>query len=266
MKIKTLAAAAALALSANANAAFNPGSMVLSLTASNPGLDALVSMSVDLGEQALGFERNTVAGGDLLVDGSAQEQAVVNFLSTWAGSAITYDLAGTWREDDATIGGQEREKRSGLVVSGGAVQGVVETPNVSGGIGKTNVWVSDIATVAAGDIAASFNPADGKPGGSRTPDHLLNDLVASQATTLGMELDLYSFEFYTTFVDEPLFPGSPITVTKPLLDFDVDPAGNIVLSGDGMTLAYTPVPLPAAVWMFGAAVLGIAGFARRKAS
>jgi len=39
---------------------------------------------------------------------------------------------------------------------------------------------------------------------------------------------------------------------------------NIAGSGDCSTIAVSPVPVPAAVWLFGTGLLGLTGFARRK--
>ncbi len=268
MKFKMLVAAAAIAASANATAAFSPGTMVLTLLAKDATQNTNVSLSVDLGIQALGFEQGILPSGDLLADGSAEEMAVTNFLSTYSGASITYDLAGTWVAANETVGSQERTGRVGLVMSANSLVQADETQinpaTISGsGVGNTNVWVDQVGQVAGTDISAIFDPADSTPGGAERPEHNLSNL-AVQRTALGLGMDLYSFESYVVSELVEVAPGVFLPGEETFADLDL--AGTISLSADGTTLAYSAIPLPAAAWLFGTAILGLAGVARRRAA
>jgi hypothetical protein len=79
-------------------------------------------------------------------------------------------------------------------------------------------------------------------------------LLGGFAPSIGETFDILTAVTITGEFDNLIFPV-----------FD-DRTFDILYLGDRVRLTTTVVPLPAAVWLFGAAVLGLAGFARRRAA
>jgi hypothetical protein len=79
-------------------------------------------------------------------------------------------------------------------------------------------------------------------------------LLGGFAPSMGETFDILTAVTVTGEFDNLIFPV-----------FD-DRTFDILYLGDRVRLTTTVVPLPAAVWLFGAAVLGLAGFARRRAA
>lgn len=58
--------------------------------------------------------------------------------------------------------------------------------------------------------------------------------------------------------------GAPASLSSTGLN--VTEPGNVLFFGQWSSVVLTPVPVPAAIWLFGSGVLGLAGVSRRKRS
>jgi len=115
------------------------------------------------------------------------------------------------------------------------------------------------------------NPFRGQASdGSATLDNALNTFVGVQGTTtFGNSIDFrYVFGRNRTFID-PLF-GDEVTALTFNAAEDQLLLGQFTLTAQGLSFSaeggQTAVPLPAAVWMFGAGLMGVLRLNRRKAA
>jgi hypothetical protein len=243
VKLKAVAAAVALAISGAASAsAIAPDGLYFSAY----DLTNNTSIVVNLGETAAQFRANPSAPISLAGDGLSGLTAFLGSAdlaaTRWTVLAITDDGTGANVPPSNLYGGLSTSTNITTVYPdwgsfGGldaTVTGNVTYLNlVNNHLGSSNYWTT------SGQDAFHFAGQDGG--------------VGFEGTTTG----LGAMAFYSFFADptNSYFGGAFTTFP-----------GTWTLTADSLSyLAGTAVPLPAAVWLFGSGLLGLAGIGRRKA-
>jgi hypothetical protein len=212
------------------------------------------SILVNLNKTATQFFADPTAGFSL---GSTAATALGNYLST-------ANLAGfRWNVIAVLNDGSNDGTTASPFYGGLATSKNIETTLPSWGIfGGLESYVGDVQTfislsnpnLASSDVwvtsgqGALQSPAESTIGFSQFP----GDLGAVGET----------LSFYRFFADQsdPLFNGSFVKYSS----FTLNLAGNVASLVYNGTTGGTEVPLPAAVWLFGSALLGFAGIGRRR--
>ncbi len=249
MKLKLIAAASCLALSSIANAAINPGSdmdqggeLIFSVWDSASSTSYTLDLGIDMRE----FDQNATYAYDLSTDANWME-------FTTGAESMTWDVAGSDRASGmpsvngimmtARIG--EDTSVMGLQHSGyntlqsNIEQYIIKLDGLENDVSLDNSYFRN-----GGDYAGSTSVWGSFAGN------------LSVATTAGQG-DSMEFWSLTTGVIEGRRPSPTAEHTKL--------AGTWTLSGDSLIYtAAAPVPVPAAVWLFGSALAGLVGISRRR--
>ena len=142
--------------------------------------------------------------------------------------------------------------------------------------GSTNIPVTLIwdaagffAAISTGDTAWFVDSTSSANAISSTEDYVIQSPFGTFTGSLGAApIAMTTFNTAGTTLSS-IFPltsdgisGSPMT-TAPFLGFNV----NLDLTEiSAVTVVYSPVPVPAAVWLFGSGLMGLVGFVRRRNS
>lgn len=125
-----------------------------------------------------------------------------------------------------------------------------------GGVGLLNNYLNDSNNTNGANVSTA---ADGisywafQPGGFQGS---FNGLFTPASGLVGTALDLVLFE--VTFLGDFI---NPATFAQTVLgSLTLDASGNLNFT------SAAPIPLPAAVWLFGTALAGLIGFGRRRAA
>lgn len=158
-------------------------------------------------------------------------------------------------EDDGTYGVGGFGTSSDTGRGGGTLAMWLRFAPVTAGKGaKLNILFEDLDLMGANDPTGFFETVDvfDKNGVSLTDKitHISNPLVAGNAATQQLLQVLLP-----ALVDNPLYVR---------LDFTANYTGWGRNTPEYLTAQVTQTPLPAAVWLFGSALLGFIGLSRRK--
>jgi hypothetical protein len=253
MKLKALAAVVALAFAGSANAAFETdgmpgigagtgaGSVVLSVVDDTATTDS--SIAIDLGILSSDILNGAVSMGTML----SNHAELNSFLSS---------ATGTVKWDITAIINDGTSLDMGMLQT--VVGGVMPTHNDAdafNAMGGQSSWMDGIRGVAGSNTWAIFADAT-QPGGHYGPGSDYEASVNSYVTdaALGDTVD---------FLAILAGYGATHGFGTDLEDF------TLAWDGSNATLTYgaaSVVPVPAAAWLFGSAMLGMVGVARRKAA
>lgn len=191
----------------------------------------------------------TVAALALALGMGSAQAALWNF--TLTGEVVYAD-----EPNDYNLSGQTVDPMNppyGIPGSGSpvTVTGIFDDAVLSGGTGTIDFSIGNFYgndfTVTAG--AVTFTPGEVFSG---TPSLLLDSMNIDYANG--------GFSFYATDID------TGATFNAYFDAFDGDDANYMLISGMWTDFSVTPVPVPAAVWLFGSGLLGLVGIARRKSA
>jgi hypothetical protein len=252
MKLKALAAVVALAFAGSANAAFETdgmpgigvgngsGSVVLSVVDDTASTDT--SIAIDLGILSGDILNGAVTMGTML----SNHAELNSFLASATGN-VKWDITAIVNDANSYDLGM-------LQTVVGGVMPTHDYSSVTGAMGAQGSWMDGIRGVAGSDTFATFADAT-KPGGHYGPgsdaDAALNSYITD--ANLGDTVDFLAI----------MAGYGPAGWGKDLQDF------TLAWDGSNATLTYgaaSVVPVPAAAWLFGSAMLGMVGVARRKAA
>jgi hypothetical protein len=251
MKLKALAAVVALAFAGTANAAFDrdgvglltgtgAGSVVLSVVDDTSSVDT--SIAIDLGVVSGEFMDGTVSG--VILTGNAD---LNDFLSSATGT-VKWDVVATHNSSTTYDNGV-------LQTVVGGVMPAHSTQQATNAMNQQGSWMDSIKGVATGNVAIFADAT--APGGhyDTTGRHqaIASGSPYASESLLGETVDFLAI----------LGEYGPNAMGKDLLDFTLN------WDGSNATLNYgtaAVVPVPAAAWLFGSAMLGMVGVARRKAA
>jgi hypothetical protein len=185
---------------------------------------------------------DNVADGTVVLTGNADLNA---FLSGTSGT-VKWDVTGIVNN------GLNGDFAMLQTVVGGAMP-AHNDQTVMNAMGAQGAWYNSIAGVATGDVAIFADAT--APGGHFDFNSQIPASVNQYPTDslLGDTVDFLAI----------LADYGPSGTGKDLLDF------TLVWDGSNATLTYgtaAVVPVPAAAWLFGSAMLGMVGVARRKAA
>jgi len=158
-----------------------------------------------------------------------------------------------------------------VTYEGNLVEGVVRTGQVG-----NNGWHSDVASDVDfwffhGVAGQQYTlRADRIDPGLDTALSLYEGITASDESTFVHDADFGGLTFIDSADDEIPYAGGPygdplLTFTAPSTGFYTVAIGDYLGDGTGpfnYQIQLTPVPLPAAVWLFGSGLLGLVGFRR----
>lgn len=253
MKFRAIFAMAVLMLVSigSANAALttqaNPGSATAAFvfldtdTATSYTVDTGITLSSlftpQTGGASTGFSINVLSilgiGPMDLLDGSGGgfDWSFVGGVVGNAGTGVGYDLVGL----------------------GGYVAGFEDPdmPPMLASSNTTNQTVDNLQTLFDGTANTTGSAASGENGafdGAAWGGNFGN-AISENAFTSGNTMTLWGYA--------DTFDGSALGV-------EIVALGTLVLDQLTGQLTYTPVPVPAAVWFLGSALLGLVGFSRRK--
>lgn len=182
-------------------------------------------------------------------------------------TATTYDVSGLFSVYDPTSTLIADESNTPVTGSYNDVTGIMSLSSVQPFFGQNWIADGDIITTPGlydidtieGGLITGIEVAEGQWFG-----HLLFDWGPSMDTDLVLVWDVThqldgSIELVSTDVISDFFPmgsGAPghPTIEGPTVGFSYS-----------FDLLLTPVPVPAAAWLFGSGLLGLIGVARRKA-
>lgn len=254
---KAIAVAVALAAASGANAAWvsgtNGSAGELLLTVWNPVTE--VAFSQDLGI----LTADVIAGN--IADGTTISLSSAGLAHVGVGSGLSWNIAGADTLSalyDPTSG----RMNSGMVFTNtglvpttpvdifGTVQGYINTgfPN-AGNIMASGVG-TDPTVLTSGNLAhAGEDPIWGNQlGGILQNNQEIN-------ATAGLDGDTIEMLALTAIVNDP---------TVFTYDNVIESLGYWTFDSVAGTLTYSAVPVPAAAWLFGSALMGLAGVARRR--
>jgi hypothetical protein len=248
MKLKALAAVVALAFAGTANAAFEndgstvstgsgngSGSVVLSVVDDTASVDT--SIAIDLGITSGDVLYGSVSG--VLLTGNADLNA---FLASATGT-VKWDVTAIIND------GTTYELGMLQTVTSGTMPTHVDA-DVFNAMGRQGAWMNDISHKASGNVAIFADATSTGGHYDSTGNHQTPASVNSYATESGLGDSVDFLAILAGYGPE----GLGKTLSK--LKFDYT-GGNATLS---------VVPVPAAAWLFGSALLGMVGVARRKAA
>ena len=144
--------------------------------------------------------------------------------------------------------------------------GLAGAYSVSGGSGLSDATTLDLlsalAVSADGDLAATL----GLPGTINNSPFSINPTgsVSNLLTIGGWQIDITSFTVVDQTVDFLTLEGTGGISGN---GFDLTPTQwtlSAQATGGTYSMALAAIPVPAAVWLFGSGLLGLAGLARRK--
>ena len=187
------------------------------------------------------------------------------FLYASNASATTYDISGLFSSYDPTSALIEDQSNKPVTGTYDDVTDVMNLNSVEPFFGLH--WNADgdiITTPGSYDVdtgegwITSIEVGEGQWFG-----HLLYDWAATQDIDLVLVWDVThkldgSIELVSTDVISDLFPTGSGAPGHPVID------GATVGFTYNFDLLLTPVPVPAAVWLFGSGLLGLVGISRRK--
>ena len=247
MKLKLIAAASCLALSSIANAAINPGSdyaeggeLILSVWDSN----TTTSYTLDLGVATRDFN-----GEDTYVYDLSSDQNWIEFTS--GAQSMTWDVAGSDRDSavpstNGVMTTAQIDRDSSVTAVGYNMFNTMQT-NVEQYIQLLDGIVADYS-----GNDSYFLSGGGYAGSTGTWGSFAGNFDFTTAT-YGDSLEFWNL---TTTGNKRL--------KKPLHS---KLAGKWTLADNQLIYtAAAPVPVPAAVWLFGSALAGLVGVSRRKRS
>lgn len=247
MNFKKIAAAVALAaVAVNANAAFDidgstgvgtgngSGSVVLALLNDTTNVDT--SLSVDLGITTGEFLAGSVAFGNLLDPAAAA--AVAKFVAASTGT-ISWDVVGR-------INDGPNVKIGFLSTVTSYTGNAITQSSLFSAAGGQGTWIASNFANANSGADSMVEYADATSiGGALDPNH--TNILVNQRVAMGD-----SAMFDAVLFDTTTGGGTPLNLG--------------VMTFDGASLEYAAVPVPAAVWLFGSALVGLVGAARRRAA
>lgn len=269
MKYKAIIAAAALAASSVANAITDPfpGGSSLVLTAFdntssfllNDGVTtetAARGIVVDLGVDFNGFLANPAAAFSSFSLGTLWNDTFFNVTDADGDLAASDVNNIRWNITAAIDTGLPSQLQ--LLTSIATGNTPVATNNqVSNAIVQLGdlFGAADTVGAAPGNPIGSTSAAASNPA-SNYSTNFDNQVGFNNTVGLGETISLFALGITTQFVfgQEQIVPGNAASVSNP---FDAQ----YTLFADG---SFAPVPIPGAVWLFGAGLFGLVGVARRR--
>jgi hypothetical protein len=258
--LKAIAAAVTLAVAGTANAAIdgtadgynNVGGTELVLTIFNASLNKSESFDLFSGSDTLGW-------GDFSSTGSYSFNAGASTLlseagTTWNIMAVDSDTNGTGADPSA----YGTRVMTTVNNAGGAIDNTLLAQSAS--YGQTYV---DALNNQAGHAAT--DGSDSSTGGSSYWGLQMNTQFmpgfGGTTAAVGGEMAFILAQETYTGVDVTPFGNSPTGASTSVNPY----AGKWSLSSTG-ALTYSAVPVPAAVWLLGSALIGLVGVSRRRGS
>lgn len=208
-----------------------------------------------------GFSLTALAGG---ATGSFEDANLTSFLAADApGDTVDWLVVGAGNTNTSPLG---------VVSTGGTLATALNTIRTQNGstLSGWNVELTQATSLLNGLITASTTPTANSwlgtnngtlAGNSFAPFGTTTDVSnlggnTGQVATAG----LGSVTLYSVSAANPS-GGSPGSVT-PVLDVSLSTANGLTFSA----ISTAPVPVPAAVWLLGSGLLGLAGVSRRKST
>jgi hypothetical protein len=269
-KMKTLVVASALVFAGSANAAIDGGSSVfgqyigeptigegelfLSVVARNSGGAEIATYALDLGVTANQFYSNS--GTFSYNQNLAADANWTAFQAAAAGAAtVNWTLAGNANGYDGAFSDAGSEfgflgTHSGALTSGTTSSGTLSDVigNIQGQATQVNLAAGDNANYAANNSVTTTVAGDG--------------ISLHDGTNWGADWMAALGDSETAYGDSSTF--YLITDSDDFTNYLVTAYDTWSLSGD--TLSYGAVPVPAAVWLLGSALVGLVGVSRRRQS
>ena len=251
---KLLAAAVLTAITAQANAA----TVTYEVTSSD------ISMDVYFGGGWIGASSYTEGPGT-----SSQDDDVAPYDDEAPFTTSGFNISGTVDFDDQTGNVVSQD----LVFDGGLV---VNTSGPDYYIGFMNVTGDYVVNQGLTLNSGAFDGGTG--GGADMAAYIVIDASTALPFTEGGVVNVAPSYVNPGFVidQNSTLNGSPITITMPGFDtgvgFGENAAGGVDLFGfaahtyfgGSLTMEVAAVPVPAAAWLFGSALVGLAGVGRKR--
>ena len=228
----------------------------------------------------------TVTSSDLAMD--------VNFGGNWIGASSYTEGAGTSSQDDDVAFANVGLTDPSFSASGINISGTVDYDDVTGNVVSQNLVFDGglIVDTSGTDYYIGFMDVTGDyvvnqgftlnsgafdggtGGGADLAAYVAIDSTTALDFTEGGTLDFMGSTNPGFVIDQNgALDGSPITITMPgfaNLEYNAGAVGGVNLFGFaagtffGGSITMAAVPVPAAAWLFGSALVGLAGVGRKR--
>lgn len=241
MKVKIIALAAAILTSSSANAAFEEGNVIL--FAYDPSDDD--TYFVDLGFTGLELQNGVSI---YITDSSLQAFLANNTGSQWTIIASI--------NDPTLVGGPPAVGKSFLN------SGVISTSTSGSSVGSNgsaneqqrlimNDWIADIQTRSGGSSSFGVAGTDSLSADGATVHGFFNDSLIN----VGSNAEIFYSQANPA-------DGSTVAEANVVSQINVPGSFTSLFSSGDIVVNY--IPVPATAWLFGSALLGLAGITKRK--